>query len=214
MTCYFYNGMIYTEESSEEIMEKLSEKQNEIFKYIKEILSQRGIAPSVREIGKAVGLSSTSSVQYNLNALEEAGYIKRDANLKRTIRICGSAESVSHIPLVGTVTAGVPILATQQIEDYIAISGVSGTNLFALHVKGDSMINAGIYDGDIVVVEQTPVAKNGEIIVALINDEATVKRFYKEKGHFRLQPENDKYEPIIVDECAVLGRVKTLIRSY
>lgn len=195
-------------------MEKLSEKQNEIFKYIKEIISQRGIAPSVREIGKAVGLSSTSSVQYNLNALEEAGYIKRDANLKRTIRICGNAESVSHIPLVGTVTAGVPILATQQIEDYIAISGVSGSNLFALHVKGDSMINAGIFDGDIVIVEQTPVAENGEIIVALINDEATVKRFYKEKGHFRLQPENDKYEPIIVDECAVLGRVKTLIRSY
>lgn len=195
-------------------MEKLNDKQKEIFEYIKEIISQRGIAPSVREIGSAVGLSSTSSVQYNLNALEEAGYITRESNLKRTIRICGSAATVNRIPLLGTVTAGVPILATQQIEDYIALSGVSGANLFALHVKGDSMINAGIFNGDIVVVEQTPVAENGDIVVALINDEATVKRFYKENGQFRLQPENDKYEPIIVDECAVLGKVKTLIRSY
>lgn len=195
-------------------MEKLSEKQSEIFEYIKDIISQRGIAPSVREIGAAVGLRSTSSVQYNLDALESAGYIKRDANLKRTIRICGSSEAVNHIPLLGTVTAGMPILATQQIEDYIALSGVSGSNLFALHVKGDSMINAGIFDGDIVVIEQTPTAENGEIVVALIDDEATVKRFYKENGHFRLQPENDKYDPIIVEECAILGRVKTLVRSY
>lgn len=195
-------------------MDKLTEKQNEIFEYIKEIISQRGVAPSVREIGQAVGLRSTSSVQYNLNALEQAGYIKRDANLKRTLRIAGSAENVTHIPLLGTVTAGVPILATQQIEEYIALSGVSGNNLFALHIKGDSMINAGILDGDIVVVEQTPVADNGDIVVALIGEEATVKRFYKEKGHFRLQPENDKYDPIIVDECAILGKVKTLLRSY
>lgn len=195
-------------------MNNLSEKQNAIFEYIKEEISRRGVVPSVREIGEAVGLRSTSSVQYNLNALEEAGYIKRDSNLKRTIRIAGSAENVKHIPLLGTVTAGLPILATQQIEEYIAISGVSGNNLFALHIKGDSMINAGIYDGDIVVVEQTPVAENGEIVVALIDEEATVKRFFKEDGCFRLQPENDKYEPIIVKECAVLGRVKTLIRSY
>lgn len=195
-------------------MEKISEKQKQIFEFIKERIASYGTAPSVREIGSAVGLKSTSSVQYNLNALENAGYIKRDANLKRTIRIAGSAESVNHIPLIGTVTAGVPILATQQIEDYIALSGVTGNNLFALHIKGDSMINAGIYDGDIVIVEQCPVADNGEIVVALIDEEATVKRFYKEKGHFRLQPENDKYEPIIVEECTILGRVKTLIRSY
>ncbi|MCM1285386.1 MAG: transcriptional repressor LexA [Acetobacter sp.] len=195
-------------------MENLTEKQKAVFDYIKEIISMRGVAPSVREIGEAVGLRSTSSVQYNLNALEEMGYIKRDANLKRTIRIAGSAESVAHIPLLGTVTAGMPILATQQIEDYIAISGVNASNLFALHVKGDSMINAGIYDGDIIIVEQCPTADNGDIVVALIGDEATVKRFYKENGHFRLQPENDKYEPIIVDECVILGKIKTLIRSY
>lgn len=195
-------------------MNNLSEKQNAIFEYIKDKISQTGVAPSVREIGEACGLRSTSSVQYNLNALEEAGYIKRDANLKRTIRIAGSAESIAHIPLVGTVTAGIPILATQQIEEYIALSGIHGGNLFALHVKGDSMINAGIFDGDIVVVEQTPVADNGDIVVALIDDEATVKRFYKENGCFRLQPENDKYEPIIVKECAVLGKVKRLIRAY
>ncbi len=195
-------------------MGKLTQKQNEILKYIREIISERGVTPSVREIGEAVGLRSTSSVQYNLNALENAGYIKRDPNLKRTIRLCGSSENVNLVPLIGTVTAGMPILATQQIEDYIALSCVSGNNLFALHVKGDSMVDAGIYDGDIVVVEQTPVADNGDIVVALIDDEATVKRFYKEDGHFRLQPENDKYAPIIVDSCAVLGKVRTLIRSY
>lgn len=195
-------------------MERLSKKQTQVFDYIKEVISQRGVAPSVREIGLAVGLKSTSSVQYNLNALEELGYIKRDPNLKRTIRICGSAESIAHVPIMGTVTAGQPILATQQIEDYIAVSGIKGNNLFALHVKGDSMINAGILDGDIVVVEQCSVADNGDIVVALIEDEATVKRFYKEKGHFRLQPENDKYDPIIVDSCSILGKVKTLIRNY
>ncbi len=195
-------------------MEKISEKQKAIFEYIKDIISQRGIAPSIREIGDAVNLRSTSSVQYNLNALENAGYIKRDPNLKRTIRVCAAAKSVSHIPLIGTVTAGQPILATQQIEDYIALSGIRGEKLFALHVKGDSMFDAGIYDGDIVVVEQTPVADNGDIVVALIDDEATVKRFFRENGHFRLQPENDNYSPIIVDECAILGKVKALVRSY
>lgn len=168
----------------------------------------------MREIGEAVGLRSTSSVQYNLNALEKMGYIKRDANLKRTLRLADFGEKAVHIPLVGTVTAGVPILATQQIEDYIVMSGVSGNNLFALHIRGDSMINAGIHDGDIVIVEQTPTADNGDIVVALIDDEATVKRFYKENGVFRLQPENDRYDPIIVKECAVLGMVKTLVRSY
>lgn len=195
-------------------MNNLSKSQNAIFEFIKNKISQTGVAPSVREIAAAVGLRSTSSVQYNLNILEEAGLIKRDANLKRTIRLAGGAENIRHVPVIGTVTAGVPILATQQIEEYVAISGVTGEILFALHVKGDSMVNAGILNGDIVIVNQTPVAENGEIVVALIDDEATVKRFYKENNHIRLQPENDKYQPIIVDDCTILGKVITLIRSY
>lgn len=194
-------------------MEKISKRQQEIFNFIKGRLDETGIAPSVREIGEAVGLRSTSSVQYNLNILEDAGYIVRDANLKRTVRIANMKSSVS-VPLVGTVTAGMPILATQMIEDYIPVSGVSGNNLFALKVKGESMINAGILDGDIVIVEQCPTADNGDIVVALVGEEATVKRFFKEDGHFRLQPENDKFEPIIVKECAIAGKVKALIRNY
>lgn len=195
-------------------MNNLSKTQNAIFEYIKNKISQTGVAPSVREIAAAVGLRSTSSVQYNLNILEKAGLIKRDANLKRTIRLAGGAENIRHVPVIGTVTAGVPILATQQIEEYVAISGVTGDELFALHVKGDSMINAGILNGDIVIVNQTPVAENGEIVVALIDDEATVKRFYQENDYIRLQPENDEYPPIIVDNCTILGKVITLIRSY
>lgn len=195
-------------------MNNLSKSQNAIYEFIKNKISQTGVAPSVREIAAAVGLRSTSSVQYNLNILEEAGLIKRDANLKRTIRLAGGAENIRHVPVLGTVTAGVPILATQQIEEYVAISGVTGETLFALHVKGDSMVNAGILDGDIVIVNQTPVAENGDIVVALIDDEATVKRFYQEDDHIRLQPENDKYAPIIVDGCSILGKVITLIRSY
>ena len=170
-------------------MNSLNAKQKMMFNFIKDTIDERGIAPSVREIGAAVGLKSTSSVQYNLNALENAGYIVRDANLKRTIRI-SSQDNARHIPLVGTVTAGKPIL------------------------KGDSMINAAILDGDIIVVNRTPVAQNGDIVVALIDDEATVKRFYKENGHFRLQPENESYEPIIVDELTVLGKVEMVIRNY
>ncbi|MDE6659668.1 MAG: transcriptional repressor LexA [Eubacterium sp.] len=195
-------------------MDGLNKTQKKMFEYIKSVISERGIAPSVREIGVAVGLKSTSTVQYNLNALEKAGFIERDPNLKRTIRIAGVNLKTVPVPLVGTVTAGKPILATEMIEEYIPVAMRKSGNYFALHVKGDSMINAHILDGDIVIVEQTPVASNGEIVVALIDDEATVKRFYKENGRFRLQPENDEYEPIIVDELAILGRVATVIRNY
>lgn len=196
-------------------MEKLSKTQQDVFNYIKSVIDDRGVAPSVREIGTAVGLKSTSSVQYQLDALEEKGYIVRDANLKRTIRIANSGSTPSYVPLVGTVTAGMPILAEQQIEDYIPVpTKAAGKELFALTIKGDSMINAGIFDGDIVIIEQTPTAENGNIVVALIENEATVKRFYKENGHFRLQPENDDYEPIIVNELSVLGKVKMLVRNY
>ncbi len=196
-------------------MEPINKTQKAVFDFIKDEIDEKGVAPSVREIGKAVGLKSTSTVQYNLNALEDAGYIERDPNLKRTIRITNQSSRTSHVPLVGTVTAGVPILAVESIEDYITVpvSG-RGKQLFALRVRGDSMINAAILSGDIVIVESTPVAENGEIVVAMIEDEATVKRFYKENGHFRLQPENDAYEPIITESVVVLGRVVTVIRNY
>lgn len=196
-------------------MEKLSKTSQKIFDYIKSVIDDRGLPPSVREIGAAVGLKSTSTVQYHLNQLEEAGYIERDSQLKRTIRICKGGVRPTHVPLIGTVTAGQPILAVQAIEDYIPVPVQQrGRSLFALRVKGDSMINAAILDGDIAIVEQTPVAQNGEIVVALIDDEATVKRFYKEKGVFRLQPENENYEPIIVKELTVLGKVISIIRNY
>ena len=195
-------------------MEKINETQKKVFEYIQQVISERGIAPSVREIGAAVGLKSTSTVQYNLNALKEAGYIEKDPKLKRTIRIAGMGERTVHVPLVGTVAAGTPILATEQIEEYIPVALKGSGSYFALHVKGDSMINAHILNGDIVIVEQTAVASNGDIVVALIDDEATVKTFYKENGGFRLQPENDDYAPIIVKELALLGKVKAVIRSY
>lgn len=196
-------------------MQELTNTQQKMFDFIKSEIDSRGIAPSVREIGRAIGLKSTSSVQHQLDCLENKGYIIRDANLKRTIRIANVGTNPTYVPLVGTVTAGMPILAEQLIEDYIPVpTKANGKKLFALKIKGDSMVNAGIYDGDVVIIEQTPVAENGEIVVALIDNEATVKRFYKENGHFRLQPENDNYEPIIVDELSVLGKVKMLVRNY
>ena len=174
-------------------MNTINKTQKKIYEYLME-RCRSGIPPSVREIGAAVGLKSTSSVQANLDALEEAGFIERDPMLKRSIRVLGEAENVTNVPLLGTVTAGAPILAVEQIESYLPYSGrgAKDKTLFALRVRGDSMVNAGILSGDIVIVEKTPAAQNGEIVVAMIEDEATVKRFYKEKGHFRLQPENDR----------------------
>lgn len=195
-------------------MKPLSENQHLILEYLKERLGD-GVPPSVREICQAVGLRSTSSVQANLDALEEKGYIVRDPMLKRSIRIVGQAENVRHVPLLGTVTAGLPILAVEQVECYLPFTGghlSKDKELFALRVRGESMINAGIYDGDILFVEKTPTARNGDIVVALIEDEATVKTFYKENGHFRLQPENDAFEPIIVNELIILGKAVAMMR--
>ena len=196
-------------------MDRITDIQMKIYDYLKE-RSQQGSTPSVREIGAAVGLKSTSSVQNNLDQLEKAGYIERDPMLKRSIRIVGTCENVNHVPLLGTVTAGKPILAFEDIEDYVPYSGYVSRDkkLFALRVRGESMINAAILDGDIVIVEQCSTAYNGQIVVALIEDEATVKRFYKENGHFRLQPENDDFEPIIVDSLSLLGKVVSVIRYY
>ena len=186
-----------------------------MYEYLAE-QAQRGVVPSVREIGRHVGLKSTGSVQRYLERLEEAGYIERDPMLSRSIRVKGEKQPTVQVPLLGTVTAGLPILAHESIEGYVPFMGSAGSDksLFALRVRGDSMVNAGILSGDIIIAEKTPTAANGEIVVALLEDEATVKRFYKENGHFRLQPENDDYAPILTDEVIVLGRVISLIRNY
>lgn len=195
-------------------MDGLTASQKKIYDFLKERASVTNVPPSVREIGAAVGLKSTSSVQNNLNALEDMGYIQRDPLLKRSIRIMGQAENVHHVPLLGTITAGAPIFAYEDVECYLPYSGYVSSDkpLFALRVKGESMINAGIFDGDIIFAEKVSSVRNGEIVVALIGDEATVKTFYKENGHYRLQPENETYSPIIVDEVQIQGKVVAVLR--
>jgi len=196
--------------------QELNNTQRRVYEFLLE-RTQDGVPPSVREIGERVGLRSTSSVQANLDALEQKGFITRDAMHKRSIRIAGQqAQSVLQVPLLGTVTAGAPILAVEQIETYLPYTGPVSRDksLFALRVRGESMVNAGILSGDIVYVEKTPVARNGDIVVALLEDEATVKSFYKENGHFRLQPENDTMDPIFCEEVIILGKVISLLRYY
>ncbi len=195
-------------------MKQLSKSQIKIFEYLKEC-SENGRVPSVREICENTGLSSTSTVHYHLKHLEDKGYIVREHGVNRCIQITGEEKSVS-VPVLGKVAAGNPILAVEDIECYVPVPEKlkRGKELFALRIQGDSMINAGILNDDIVIVNRTPVAENGEIVVALVEDSATVKRFYKENGHYRLQPENDDYEPIIVDEVILLGKVISLIRNY
>ena len=194
-------------------MKPLNDKQQKVLTYLKE-RAQDGVPPTVREICAAADIKSTSTVHAYLKLLEEEGYIARQSGLNRAIRMPG--ENVARVPLLGRVTAGKPILAVEEVEEYVPYSG-GGYNpgdLFALRVVGDSMINAGILNGDVVIVRKTPTADNGEIVVALIGDEATVKRIYREKGHIRLQPENDAYEPIIVNEVLVLGKVISLLRYF
>lgn len=192
----------------------LSEKAAAIFKYIEECIDG-GMPPSVREICSTLGIKSTSTVHKYLKELEEKGYILRGENLNRSIRLAEPRENAARVPLVGTVAAGMPILAVENIEDYIPYKATyDAKELFALRVRGESMINIGMFEDDIIIVRKTPYAENGQIVVALVGDEATVKRFYKENGHFRLQPENDEMEPIIVDEVSILGKVIALIRDY
>ncbi len=195
-------------------MKPLTKSQEKILKYIKECVEE-GYSPSVREICTAVGLRSTSTVQAHLNSLQEKEYITREPGLNRTIRV-NNSEKTASIPILGVVTAGLPILANENIEGYLPVSQnlKRGRELFALRISGDSMVGCGIYDNDVVVVNKTPVANNGEIAVVLIDNEATVKRFYKEDGKFRLQPENPNYEPIIAEECSILGVVVSLVRYY
>lgn len=195
-------------------MKALSKSQQNILEYLKDC-SAEGRVPSVREICDNVGLRSTSTVHHHLKALEEKGFILREHGVNRCIQIAGE-EKAASVPVLGRVAAGNPIVAIEDIECYVPVpeSLKRGKELFALRVQGESMIDAGILDGDIVVVNRTPVAENGEIVVALVDDSATIKRFYKENGHFRLQPENDSFEPIIVDEVILLGKVISLVRNY
>lgn len=195
-------------------MKPLTEKQQRVLAFVKERLGD-GIPPTVREICDACGIKSTSTVHAYLKRLEEEGYIDRMDGLNRAIRLPG--ESVTRVPLLGKVTAGLPILAVEEVEDYVPFSGGSqygAGELFALRVTGTSMINAGILDRDVVIVRRTNTAQNGDVVVALIGDEATVKRIYIESDHIRLQPENPEYEPIIVKEVAVLGKVISLVRYF
>jgi repressor LexA len=199
--------------------EKITAKQQEILEYIKETILKKGYPPAVREICEAVHLKSTSSVHSHLETLEEKGYIRRDPTKPRTIEIIDDCfnltrREVVNVPLLGTVAAGVPLLAEENIENYypIPVELLPNADTFMLNVKGNSMINAGIFDGDQLIVERCSTAYDGEIVVALVDDSATVKRFYKEDGYYRLQPENDEMEPILVDHLEILGKVIGLFR--
>ena len=195
-------------------MKPLTKSQEKIYDFLKD-RSQYGIPPSVREICAATGLKSTSTVHAHLKALENLGYISRDAGLNRAIHIEG-CEQTAQVPILGKVTAGLPILAVEEIQGYLPITASQqrGRELFALTVQGESMKNAGILDGDYVVVERTPTARDGDIVVALIEDEATVKRLYRETDCVRLQPENDAFEPIYAKEVIILGKVISVVRYY
>lgn len=198
---------------------RITAKQQEILEYIKETILKKGYPPAVREICEAVKLKSTSSVHSHLETLEKNGYIRRDPTKPRTIEIIDECfnltrREVVNVPLIGTVAAGQPLLAEENIENYfpIPVEMLPNAQTFMLRVKGESMINAGIFDGDQIIVEEQDTARNGEIVVALVDDSATVKRFFKEDGHYRLQPENEALEPIIVDDVQIVGKVVGLIR--
>ena len=201
---------------------KISTKQREILEYIKSEILSRGYPPAVREICEAVNLKSTSSVHSHLETLEKNGFIRRDPTKPRAIEICDDnfqmvRTEMTSLPVIGTVAAGTPILAEENIDSYFPVPAEivpNGAPSFVLKVKGDSMINAGIFNGDQIFVQQCNTAKNGDTIVALIDDSATVKTFYKEKDHIRLQPENDDMDPIIVDDCQILGKVFGVFRYY
>jgi repressor LexA len=210
---------------------KLSERQQEILEFLRDSVMEHGYPPSVREIGEAVGLSSSSTVHSHLNSLEDKGFIRRDPSSARALTIVDQGEkavearegelhprlprNVVELPLVGRVAAGAPLLAEQNIEESLLLPTqiVGDTSSFLLTVKGESMIEAGIFDGDYVVVKEQPTAHNGDIVVALIEDEATVKTFYREADRIRLQPENHHMEPIYVRDVTILGKVIALLRT-
>lgn len=200
---------------------KITAKQREILEYIKNEILNKGYPPAVREICEAVKLKSTSSVHAHLESLEKNGYIRRDPTKPRAIEIMDenfnlTRREVVNVPVIGSVAAGQPLLAVENIEAYFPLPAemIPNHDTFMLKVKGDSMVNAGIFEGDKVFVQKQPTAENGDIVVALVDDSATVKRFYKESGHIRLQPENNAYEPIIVPDCTILGKVFGVFRLF
>ena len=204
-------------------------KEEQLFEFIKNYKNNNGYPPTIREMCKAIKVSSTSTIFYYLNKLENSNKIKKNPNKNRALEIVDTdqeiatlttikedAYNLTRIPVLGTVTCGEPILAIQTNEEYFMVSPTlfKGDNLFMLTAQGDSMINAGIFDGDKIVLRQQNNADNGDIIAALIDDSATIKRFYKENGHYRLQPENDTMEPIIVDHVQIIGKVVGLVRKF
>ena len=202
-------------------------KEEQLLDFIKEYLNDNGYPPTVREMCKAIKVSSTSTIFYYLNKLENSNKIKKNPNKNRALEIVDNdmnianfstinSDNFTRIPVLGTVTCGDPILAVQTSEEYFMVSPTlfKGDDLFMLTAQGDSMINAGIYSGDKIVLKQQSYANNGDIVAALIDDSATIKRFYKEEGHYRLQPENDSMEPIIVDNVQIIGKVVGLVRKF
>lgn len=200
---------------------RISDKQKEILEYMKQEILNKGYPPTVRDICEAVKLKSTSSVHSHLETLEKNGYIRRDPTKPRAIEIIDenfnlTRREMTNVPMVGHVAAGEPILAVENIESYFPIPTeyMPNAESFMLKVKGESMINVGIFDGDQILVEKCNTARNGDMVVALVDDSATVKTFYKENGHIRLQPENDTMEPIIVDDCEIMGKVFGVFRFF
>lgn len=196
-------------------MQKLKAKEQRVYDYIVKSMKNNGFPPSVRDICRDLNYKSTSTVHMYLNRLDRLGYIRKEDGKSRALSLVNNMPTVTAVPVLGTVTAGAPILAEENFEGYVGYLGHASTDeLFALKVKGDSMIEVGILDGDTIIAEQTCYAENGEIVVAMIENEATVKRFFREDGHYRLQPENKELEPIIVDEVLIIGKVLAIQRSY
>lgn len=210
-------------------MKKLDKKE-ELLNFIKTYVDENGYPPTVREMCRAIKVNSTSTIAYHLSKLEDNGSIKKNPNKNRALEVVDNnfaqkfakviptvdSNGLTSIPMLGVITAGEPILAVENCEEYFMVSPnlFRGDGLFMLTVKGESMINAGIFDGDQIIVRQQTYADNGEIVAALIDGSATVKRFYKEDGHYRLQPENDTMSPIIVNDCQILGKVVGLVRKF
>ena len=197
-------------------MREVTDKHKRILDYISQCVAE-GVPPTVREICDKLGIKSTSTAHKYLREMVEMGYITMGEGRNRSIRLVGACEEkLIGVPLLGTVAAGLPMLAVENLEGYVpfAAGRYPASELFALRIKGESMVDAAILDGDIIVARRTPVAGNGEIVVAIVGEEATVKTFYKEKGHFRLQPENSTMEPIIVPEVVILGKVSSVVRNY